>query len=154
LINTIKLIEQIVLTESKQGKTKADHLISLVEEVGELSTAIAVEDGKKKYKQLNEPSTNEAADAIICSLAVYFAAGGLVEDLEPLIERKLDKWIKNEKLVLAKFGDLAIGQMFRFSECYFEWRGTKESENTYRNHSTKNIYGAHPSESVILIESE
>jgi NTP pyrophosphatase (non-canonical NTP hydrolase) len=153
LINTIKLIEQIVLAESKLGKTKADHLISLVEEVGELATAIAVESGSKPHKKLDEPSTNEAADVVICALATYYSAGGLVEDLESLIQRKLDKWIKNEKLVLTRFSELAIGDSFRFSECDISWLGVKQTETAYTNPQGL-IYGAHPSESVILIKSE
>ena len=152
MIRQIELIEQIVSIEVLKGKTRADHLLSLMEEVGELATAVAVESGVKKNKKLDEPSHSESVDVLICALALYFASNGSIEDLGVLIERKLDKWIKNEKLVLMRFSELAVGDKFRFAECYLDWRGIKESETTYLNSSLNNIYGAHPGESVILIE--
>jgi len=68
-----------------------------LQELGEYAKAITVEAGFKN-KELKESSKEEAVDAVICSLALYFSAGG---DLEHLVEygnKKLKKWKKRLKV--------------------------------------------------------
>lgn len=71
---------------------ETDDLVkSLLEELGETSTAILVEDGKKE-RVLDEPSSSECVDVVICALALYFKRGGKRHDLQYVMEMKLDKW--------------------------------------------------------------
>ena len=67
-----------------------------VEELGELSTALNVEEGDK-IRELEESSEMEAVDLTICGLALYFARGGTVEDLGGHIHSKLNKWEDSQK---------------------------------------------------------
>lgn len=96
-----KLKEQIkriaALSESERfnGHTVQDQLLSLVEEVGELSRAVQIEDGNKNSGVLTESSTIEAVDVVICALTLYFARGGEISDLSEILYRKIDKWESN-----------------------------------------------------------
>lgn len=145
----IKLIEYIVNSETKIGKTKKDHLISLVEEVGELSTAIAVESGNK-VKKLTENSQREALDVVICGLATYFAAGGKIDDINTIVNEKLTKWIKQTNSWTMTFSVLPIGAKFRFVDCGHKWIGCKIGSTRYQN-PNGDIYSALAEELVISL---
>lgn len=67
-----------------------------VEELGEYAAARTVEKGVKK-KKLKEDSTVEAVDLIICSLSLFFANGGTMQDLCKIGQEKLNKWEERVK---------------------------------------------------------
>lgn len=67
-----------------------------VEELGEYAAAKTVEKGIKK-KKLKESSLVEAADLVICSLSLFFANGGKLEDLCNIGQEKLNKWEERVK---------------------------------------------------------
>jgi hypothetical protein len=67
-----------------------------VEELGEYAAARTVEKGVKK-KKLKENSTVEAVDLIICSLSLFFANGGTMQDLCNIGQEKLNKWEERVK---------------------------------------------------------
>lgn len=97
-MNYLKKIKDCVERDIASGGTIDDLLRSTMEELGEFSTACSIENGYKNRK-LEEPAVSEAIDLIICSLALYFAKNGKIEDLEQNIDKKLNKWNKkiNEK---------------------------------------------------------
>lgn len=71
---------------------------SAAEELGEVATALNVEEGAfAKHKKLDESSKMEAVDLAICGLAIYFARGGTMEDLGEHIHSKLNKWEISQK---------------------------------------------------------
>jgi len=69
-------------------------LAHTVEELGELSTALCVEDNSsvKGYKELDESSVDESIDVLICALSMYYARGGKTISLTRRLDRKLNKW--------------------------------------------------------------
>ena len=67
-----------------------------VEELGEYAAAKTVEKGVKN-KKLKESSTVEAVDLIICSLSLFFASGGTLQDLCKIGQEKLNKWEERVK---------------------------------------------------------
>lgn len=77
--------------------TIKDMLVSTMQELGELATAMQVEQGIKS-KFLDEPAKSEAADLVICALAMFYGLGGENDQLLEIGHRKLDKWEKNNKL--------------------------------------------------------
>jgi hypothetical protein len=79
-----------------------DRYYALVEEVGELALCLHVANGTKE-RELTEPATSECADIIVCALAVYAFLGGKPEDLQSIIDKKVNKWQHNkEKLEIRK----------------------------------------------------
>ncbi len=90
-------VEQIKwLTENCPGKDRFARLASLVMEVGELAEALDVEAGNR-IKVLKETSKEESVDCIITALSMYFAVGGTDAELVEIMQRKVDKWVKNNK---------------------------------------------------------
>lgn len=82
------------------NKSISDMVLSALEELGEFSREVKIEDGifGNQHKQPGKDgSVGEAVDVIIMALALYFARGGKAEDLQEGIQRKLDKWRKNQK---------------------------------------------------------
>lgn len=81
-------------------------LAHLVEEVGECSGAMCIEDGGigKDYKELpKESSIEEAVDIAVTGISLFYARGGTKEQFLEVIERKLGKWEKNQsKSINAK----------------------------------------------------
>lgn len=67
------------------------------EELGEFCTAICVEDGAKVkgYKTLDESSSDEAVDVVICALSLFFARGGTIDQFNAVCDKKLPKWANN-----------------------------------------------------------
>lgn len=68
------------------------------EELGELGTAVLVEQGFMKHKVLKESSVGEVADTIICVLDVLFASyphlckSDVLRQLSNELHNKSDKW--------------------------------------------------------------
>lgn len=74
-------------------------LAHLVEELGETSSAMCIEDGGvgKDYKELpKETSAQEAVDIIVCAVSLFYARGGTKKQFLSIIENKLGKWEKNQ----------------------------------------------------------
>ena len=100
---TIEILNRIQkLTEEQlelPGENSSTICAGAVEELGELSRAIRIEDDAitKRHKLLDEPSTFEALDLTICALSVYFARGGKLEDIDLIMNSKIDKWVGNVK---------------------------------------------------------
>ncbi len=69
-------------------------LMHLMEEVGEFSTAVCIEDGSKVkgYKKLDEPSYSEAVDMFIVVASLFFKRGGTMKDFKEIAFAKLQKW--------------------------------------------------------------
>jgi len=99
---SIGLLQQVSeLTQIDLGnKSVSEMFFSMIEELGEFSKEVKIEDGVfgNKHKKAGEDgSKGEAIDVIIMALALYFARGGEAGDLQEGIQRKLDKWRKNQK---------------------------------------------------------
>lgn len=74
-------------------------LAHLVEELGECSGAMCIEDGGigKDYKELpKESSIIEAVDITVTGISLFYARGGTKEQFLEVIEKKLGKWEKNQ----------------------------------------------------------
>jgi len=94
----IEVCERIRYLSEEQLKDPSENsytiLAHTVEELGEFSTAICIEDnsGVKGYKELGESASEEAIDVMICALSLYYSRGGKTEDIVPYLNKKLDKW--------------------------------------------------------------
>ncbi len=71
---------------------------SAAEELGELATELQIEENSfgNTYKKIDEGSKAESVDLTICALAIFFARGGTDGELVEIMNRKLDKWQKNQ----------------------------------------------------------
>lgn len=114
-----EILERIkTLTEDQLKNPSEDSykiLAHTMEEIGEFSTAMCVEDGSdvKGYKELDESSSQEALDVIICAVSLYYSRGGKTEDMEAYLNMKLDKWESkidpkeaSKKKGFIKYGDM------------------------------------------------
>lgn len=92
------LIRVNSITKADLAKNHSEDLlfVNTVEELGEYAAAKTVEKGIKK-KKLKESSTVEAVDLIICSLSLFFANNGTMEDLCKIGQEKLNKWEERVK---------------------------------------------------------
>lgn len=93
-LELLRQIRQIVRYEQANGKTDFELLSSMMEEVGELSRELKIEEKVhgNTYKQPDEGSVIESIDVIITALAMYFARGGTISALDEIIGRKVNKW--------------------------------------------------------------
>ena len=85
------------LTEKQLSRPNQDVyrvLAHTLEELGEFSTAVCVEDKDitKSYKVLDETSKDEAIDVLICALSLYYSREGSTEDISVVMNKKLKKW--------------------------------------------------------------
>jgi len=87
------ILRTAVITQKDLEKNHSEDVLfkNTVEELGEYAAAKTVEKGVKK-KKLKESSLVEAVDLIICSLSLFFANGGKIEDLCKIGQEKLNKW--------------------------------------------------------------
>ena len=93
----LRKIRQIAIYERNTGKTDFELLSSMMEEVGELSRDLKIEEKivGNTYKTLEEGSIIESVDVLITALAMYFARGGNISELEYIMNKKIDKWERN-----------------------------------------------------------
>lgn len=86
------------ITEADLRKNHSEELLfaNTVEELGEYAAAKTVEKGVKN-KKLKESSLVESVDLIICSLSLFFANGGTIENLSKIGQEKLNKWEERVK---------------------------------------------------------
>lgn len=99
LIHVLLLTEELV--DNEEGKkTLFEALASLTSEVGELAQELLTEAGSygNRHRTVDEGSTMEAVDVLICGLHMYFATGGELCDLPEKLDQKLEKWAKCQKL--------------------------------------------------------
>jgi hypothetical protein len=86
------------ITDKDLLKNHSEELLfaNTVEELGEYAAAKTVEKGVKK-KKLKESSLIESVDLVICSLSLFFANGGKLDDLCKIGQEKLNKWEERVK---------------------------------------------------------
>ena len=94
-LERIKLLTEEQLMNPKEGTGTI--VLHLLEELGEFSTAVCIEDGSdvKAYKKLDESSSKEALDMAICVFSLYFARDGKSSEVISYMNKKMDKWEKN-----------------------------------------------------------
>ena len=116
LRNELERIE--TLTEiDLQNKSISDMVLSAVEELGEFSTEVKIEEGVfgNQHKQPSEDgSIGEAIDVIIMGFALYFARGGKLETLAEGMKKKLDKWQRNQSEKSSNFIGKLSNQTIQF----------------------------------------
>lgn len=91
-MNQIKELTKIQLEDPTENKYTI--LAHTNEELGEVSTAMCVEDSSrlKKNKKLDEPAWRESIDLIICGMSLFYVNGGKNEDFDEVVNEKLSKW--------------------------------------------------------------
>ena len=87
------ILRTAAITQSDLEMNHSEELLfaNTVEELGEYIAAKTVEKGIKR-KKLKESSLVESVDLIICSLSLFFANGGKIDDLHKIGQDKLNKW--------------------------------------------------------------
>ena len=100
MYNVVRRIEELTGIDL-QNKSIFELYASLCEEVGELSRELKIEERSfgNAHKAPDEGSEIESVDVAICALALYFARGGKIEDLEEVMSSKLDKWERSQNEV-------------------------------------------------------
>ena len=90
-----KLLRKIRKIASKDlaAGNLAEMLLYAQEEMGEVAECVSTGLGYKN-KPVKEPTHVECIDVIISMFGMYFAAGGKLEDIEKIMDRKSDKWKK------------------------------------------------------------
>lgn len=68
-------------------------ILNTVEELGEYAAARTIETGRKN-KPLTESSKEEGVDLLICAFALFYMAGGTLEEFHEYGTTKLAKWQK------------------------------------------------------------
>jgi hypothetical protein len=85
-------------------RTKANVMLSLIEEVGELSTELAVDAGYSSKKEGEDGIIGEAIDVIICALDMIWVSSPntteaeLEEYVTQKIKEKIAKWKSKQHL--------------------------------------------------------
>jgi hypothetical protein len=82
-----------------QNKSISDMVLSALEELGEFSREVKIEEGVfgNQHKEPGKDgSRGEAIDVTIMALALYYARGGSLEGLASGLKKKLDKWQRNQ----------------------------------------------------------
>jgi len=94
------LITEIQRLTVIEKKSLLEITLKTTEETGELAQAVLSANGSSgaSYKNLTlEDVREETVDILICVLSVYFKAGGRIEDLEGLIQKKTTKWASKQQ---------------------------------------------------------
>ena len=90
-----------VLETAKKIKPRTQHNVftQLVEEVGELSTEIAIQDGFSTKEEGPDGILGESVDVFINSIDMIYITYALSEEkIEEVIRLKLQKWLKKKGL--------------------------------------------------------
>lgn len=79
----------------KNGREPKDVLMALMEEVGELATEVAIDDGFKNKEPSEDGIVGEAIDVMLCALDVVFVAyPELTEkEINAITLKKCNKWL-------------------------------------------------------------
>ncbi|UOL48435.1 hypothetical protein QGX12_gp012 [Pseudomonas phage Kremar] len=98
----MNLLERVAQTADKVGSIDRNAIFrSLIEEVGELATEIAIEDGTKKREPSPDGVVGEAIDALICIIDLLHNEIGdniLEQGFLDRVQTKLDKWERKNVL--------------------------------------------------------
>lgn len=90
------LIQRVVRTSKNVGSDNRDAIFrSLIEEVGELATEIAIEEGTKRREPSPDGVVGEAIDALVCIIDLLHNEIGdniLEQAFLERVQTKLDKW--------------------------------------------------------------
>lgn len=82
----------------KNNRTPSTVLLHLVQEIGELSTEIQIEEGHIQKTPSDDGIVGEAIDVIICALDIIRIHNPEIteEEIISYCQKKLNKWLKNE----------------------------------------------------------
>jgi NTP pyrophosphatase (non-canonical NTP hydrolase) len=92
-------IHRIQELNKNEKKSLLEVSLKLAEEVGELAQATLSSQNSSGagYKNLTlQDVQEEAVDVVICSLSAFFKAGGDLDTLQRLIDKKCDKWASKQ----------------------------------------------------------
>ena len=90
-------IDQIRRIAHQDRKTRVQHTLKLLEELGELSRLVLIDDGAHgtTYRNVTRDDLlEEAADVLICTFALLEKLEITDDELEPWLHRKIGKWIR------------------------------------------------------------
>lgn len=96
--------EVFAVSKVVKPRTRYEILASLVEEVGELSTEVAIAEGYSKKEKGKDQVIGEAVDVIVCALDMIFVdwKGANPKDLENfihlIVKTKVAKWKTKQEL--------------------------------------------------------
>jgi hypothetical protein len=81
------------------GRKVSDVMLAVVEEVGELSTELAIHNGRKNRNPSEDGIVGEAIDAIICLLDLIRIHDPNItdEEIKAFTEKKCLKWLNKSK---------------------------------------------------------
>jgi NTP pyrophosphatase (non-canonical NTP hydrolase) len=87
-----------ILEASKKvkGRKISQVFYSLTEEVGELATELAIEEGHSTKNAGPDGVKGEAVDVILCAVDILHIAGVTEEEINLLIHSKTEKWLKSK----------------------------------------------------------
>lgn len=92
-----KLLERLkTCTENATERTIFERLACLVEECGEIATALLVKEGRKR-RELKEDAKCECVDTVITALCIFYNLGGTHKELKETMKVKLEKWERKAK---------------------------------------------------------
>lgn len=86
--------ETFAVSKIAQPRTRYDVLASLMEEVGELATEVAIEEEYSSKPAGKDGVVGEAVDVIICALDMIHTHNPLVSEdrIMEILHSKLNKW--------------------------------------------------------------
>jgi NTP pyrophosphatase (non-canonical NTP hydrolase) len=93
------MIDKIKKATQSEPKKPEQQFMKLIEEVGEASQAYLSSEGASgnKYKHLDQSNVKEElVDVLLVTFALLSKVGATDEEIEELINRKVDKWIHNQ----------------------------------------------------------
>lgn len=85
----------------KDGRTEADIMLSAMEEMGELSLEIKINNGLSYKTEGIDGIVGEAIDVINCMVDLILTHTGNIteEQLQVITENKCKKWLEKSKLI-------------------------------------------------------
>ncbi|KRL05853.1 MazG-like family protein [Liquorilactobacillus oeni] len=94
-----QMIDKIRRTAETEPKSPEEQFMKLIEELGEASQAYLSSKGASgnKYKKLDQTNVKEElVDVLLVTYALIVKLGASNEEIEELVNRKVDKWIHNQ----------------------------------------------------------
>ncbi len=91
--------ETFEVSEHIKPRTIKDVLVHLMEEVGELSTEIAIDSGTSSKEVGKDGIVGEAVDVILCALDIMWVHNQMIseEEIMAIVKLKLEKWYQSRK---------------------------------------------------------
>lgn len=100
MIETILEYSEVV----RNDRTPKDVMLKLMEEVGELSTEIAISNGMSNKEEGDDGILGEAVDAIVCLVDIIrlHRPDITIEELDRLAYAKCNKWFEGARKLANK----------------------------------------------------